>query len=225
MKQFLLGFTLVSSLFLVGCGGHTNSSSGSLRLVHASPDAPAVNIRAGTNSINNVSYLGFSGYVSTGSGNPLVTVTPVATTTPVISANVPLAAGESKTIIAGDLVSNIRPFVLTDDRSAPAAGQIRVRLVHASPAAGNVDIHVSAPGATLSAGTLVAGNVALGASTSYLTVPAGDYRVRLTAPGTFNVAFDSGTVAFAAGQVRTILAVDAAGGGLPVQAVILADRN
>ena len=67
--------------------------------------------------------------------------------------------------------------------------------------------------------------VDFGEFSDYLEVPAGDYQVRVTPSGTKLVAIDSGALTLSGGQVRTVIAVDAAGGGAPFDFLVLADLN
>ena len=50
-------------------------------------------------------------------------------------------------------------------------------------------------------------------------------QVRVTPTGTKTVVIDSGTLTLASGQVRTAIAVDAAGGGAPFGLLLLEDLN
>ena len=68
-------------------------------------------------------------------------------------------------------------------------------------------------------------NLGFKSVTDYLSVPAGSYEVFVTPTGTKTVAISTGTIALAAGQVRTAVALDAAGGGTPLTAILLADLN
>ncbi len=81
-------------------------------------------------------------------------------------------------------------------------------MVHAAASAPTVDVHLTAPAAELSAGT-VAATLEFSANTGDVTVPAGDYRVRITPAGDLStVVYDSGTVALTSGLDLTIAALD-----------------
>ena len=123
------------------------------------------------------------------------------------------------------LLAQIEPIVLEDDNTAPAAGSVRVRAIHGAPSASAVDVYVTAPGADLATATPTLTGVGLGDVSDYLEVPAGDYQVRVTPVGTKTVAIDSGALTLSGGQVRTVIAVDAAGGGAPFDFLFLADLN
>jgi hypothetical protein len=125
--------------------------------------------------------------------------------------------------------SAIAPFITTDTNTTPAAGQVRVRVVHLAPSAGNVDVFVTAVNADLAAATPTLTNVPLRAS-AYLSVPAGTYQVRVVPAGTAaasraaNVAINLASVALPANGARTIIAADNATGGAPFRFIALVDR-
>lgn len=125
--------------------------------------------------------------------------------------------------------SAIAAFVTTDTNTAPATGQVRVRVVHLAPTAGNVDVFVTAVGADLAAATPTLANVPLRGS-AYLSVAAGTYQVRVVPAGTAaasratNVAINLASVALPANAARTIIAADNATGGAPFRFITLVDR-
>ena len=63
------------------------------------------------------------------------------------------------------------------------------------------------------------------AASDYLEIPGGDYQLRVTPAGSKTAVIDSGTLSLAAGQVRTVIAVDSPGGGAPFDLLLLADVN
>jgi hypothetical protein len=218
-----LAAILIATLFTAGCG---DSSHAMLRVVHASPDAPNVDVLAnGHKVLSNVAYATASGYLKVDAGSEKIEVRATGTSTDAINASVSLAKNTDTTVLAAGLVVNIAPIVLTDDNTAPASGQIKLRLVHASPGAGNVDIYVEAPGTDITTVGPTLSNVAFGTASSYLAVPAGSYEVYITPTGTKLVAIDSGSLAISAGAIRTAIALDAPGGGAPFSAIVLNDLN
>ena len=230
MKLKLLTLLLATSALTAACSDDDDNTGpdgqARVRVVHASPDAPAVDVLVDdSKALSDVSYLTASDYVELADGAHNVKVNAAGTSTTVIDADVDLADGSDYTVIASGLIEAIEPIVLEDDNSTPAAGTARVRAIHGAPSAPAVDVYVTAPGADLEAASPVLSNVAFGDVAEYLEVPAGDYQVRVTAAGTKTVVIDSGALTLASGQVRTAIAVDAAGGGAPFDLLLLNDLN
>jgi hypothetical protein len=172
-----------------------------------------------------VPYLAASDYLEVPPGQRNLKVNAAGTATTVIDADVTLTDGTDYTVIAAGPVSGIAPIVLQDDNSAPAAGNVKVRAIHGAPSAPAVDIYITAPGADIQAETPALTGVEFGDVADYIEAPAGDYQVRVTPTGTKTVVIDSGTLTLASGQVRTAIAVDAAGGGAPFDLLLLPDLN
>jgi hypothetical protein len=225
-----LTLALLATFAVAACSDDDNVTApvttARLRVVHASPDAPNVDVLVdNTPALTNVAYKVASNYLDVPSGSRNLKVRATGTTTVVIDGNSTLAEGVFYTVLATGRVASIAPLVLTDDQTSPASGNIRLRLVHASPTAGNVDIYVTAPSADIATATPTLANVPFRAASGYLEVPAGTYRVRIAPAGTRTVAIDVNNVVLVAGQVRTAVAVDAPGGGAPLGAILLADKN
>jgi hypothetical protein len=229
MKLKLLTLLLAATALTSACDDDDNTgpeSEARVRVVHASPDAPAVDVLLdGGEVLSDVPYLAASDYLDLAAGDHNVKVNAAGTTTTVIDADVSLADGVDYTVIASGLLAQIAPIVLEDDNSTPPAGSVRVRAVHGAPSVPAVDVYVTAPGADLETTTPVLTGVEFGDVADYLDVPAGEYQVRVTPAGTKTVAIDSGTLTLASGQVRTAIAVEAPGGGAPFDLLVLEDLN
>ena len=229
MKRTYLAATLAALvLATAACSDDNNSpsSNAQVRVVHGSPDAPAVDVLVENQvKLTGVAYLGASGYLAVPTGTRNFKVNAAGTSTTVINADVQVAKDVNYTIIATNTVAAIEPLVLTDDLTAPAAGNIKLRLVHGAPSVDLVDIYITAPGADITGLTPNLSDVDFKQNSGYLEVAAGNYQVRITPAGTKTVAIDTGALTLAAGQIRTAIAVEAVGGGAPFSALLLADKN
>jgi hypothetical protein len=233
MHTKFLGMAMaVATLALGACSDDDNGTDpiaqARVRVVHASPDAPAVDVRVDeTVALTSVPFKAASEYLAVNAGPRRLRVNVAATTTTVIDATPTITAGTDYTVLAVDRVASIAPLVLTDDNTAPAAGQVKVRVVHGAPGAPAVDVYVTAPSASLAGETPVLTNVPFKAASAYLAVPAGSYRVRVAVAGTQTVAIDTGPegIPLTAGRVYTAIALDNTGGGAPFGVLLLTDRQ
>lgn len=173
-----------------------------VRVLHASPDAPAVDVRVnGGLAFADVAFEEVTGYAALPAGTYNVKVEPAGAGGAgpnVIDANLTLAAGMDYTVVAKGLLASIAPAVLVDDNSAPAAGSARVRFFHGSPDAPAVDIAVTD-------GPVVFPNVPFGGSLAG-EVPAGTYDLEARAAGTTFVALTLPGIALEAGKVYSVFA-------------------
>jgi hypothetical protein len=198
-----------------------------LRVVHASPDAPAVDVVVNDNFasplVSHLNFPEFTPFVNVAPATYNVKVTDSATQTLVpINASVSPAAGISYTVLAvGDLAA-IEPLIVADDPRRVAT-EAKVRIIHASPTAQNVDIYVTAPGASIATLAPTLANVPFKANTGFLPLAAGSYDVTVTPAGSKTAAIGPATIAVTAGGVYTAVARDAPGGGVPLGLILMDD--
>ena len=193
-----------------------------LRALHASPDAPAVNIWVnGAPALTDVDYTQGSGFLNVIEDNnvQVEAIIPGGNAV-VIDADLPtLDYNTETTVIAVDDVAGpVRPLVITnasDNRITD--GYFRAQVVHAAQGAPEVDVFVTGFGDDLTTATPINGAgtaVFFEDFTDRLEVPAGDYQIRITpddTPGT--VVYDSGEISLAAGADLMIVALDNTGPG------------
>lgn len=211
-------------LLCLAMAGSMMAQNARIRVVHASPDAPAVDILVnGAKVLEGIPFLGYSDYLSVPAGRYDIRVNVSGTENTVLRANPELSSGNDFTAIAVGKVANIELMLIADNNSEPPAGTVRLRAIHAAPGAPTVDIYATAPYGVLGSATLA--GVPFKAVSDYLEVPAGIYQARVAVAGTKNVAIDSGRLPLMAGSVRTVLAVDTKGGGSPFSFLILPDLH
>jgi LPXTG-motif cell wall-anchored protein len=221
MKRiFVVSAVLVLSLALA-TGAMAQDNSARVRVVHASPDAPAVDVWVdGSVAFSDAPFKGITDYAALSPATYNVQVSPTGATEPiVINADLELAADTDYTVVAVGLLENIEPLVLIDNNDAPAAGKAHVRFVHASPDAPAVDIAVA------NGGPILFSNVPFKGVGDYLPVDAGTYDLEARVAGTDTVALSVPGVTLEEGTVYTIFAMGLVEGEPALTAVPSADAS
>jgi hypothetical protein len=210
-RRWAMPLLLVAALVaMLGVSGvSADSHEAKVRVVHASPDAPAVDVWVnGQVAISGLAFGEATDYVALAGGDYDVAVTPAGGTAAdaVISATLTLENGRAYTVAAVGQVANIEPLVLVDNLGAPAAGKAHVRVVHASPDAPAVDVAVAG-------GPVLIQGLAFKADSGYLPVDAMSYNLEVRPAGTQDVAIDIAGFNAQAGTVYSVFAIGLAGDG------------
>ncbi len=231
-KLKLMFVATLTAVFLTGCNDDDttfnapvpSAANGVIRVLHASPDAPAVNVLVnGSQVLGEVPFETGSGDFTLPEGTYSVQVdgiVPGGVATVLGPLDVNLAGNFNLDILAVGSVANIEALAVSSPIVSPPAGSVRVLVIHAASSAPAVDVYVTAPMDELGASAPL-GSFSFKDSLTPVVVPAGDYRIRITPAGSSEVAFDSGTVALPADANLVVSAIDNVNpGSSPVKLVV-----
>jgi hypothetical protein len=217
-----------SALALAIAAPVSASDHAMVRVLHASPDAPAVDVYlddAQVDALTNVPFGTISGYLEVPSGDHNVKVYATGTTTdPVIDADVTVDAGASYTIAATDAVASITAQVLVDDPS-PSCETAQVRVVHFSADAPAVDVAT----AGAAPDDAVIQDLAYPNASDYLALPGGTYDLEVRPAGEATVALDLPGVTIEDCMSYSVFAIGSAAspavGGNALQVAVAVDGS
>jgi hypothetical protein len=209
MKKTILAMVpvlLAGSLFLASCKKDKKDNS-KVMVVHASPDAPGVDLLIDNNKKNTaaLNYPNNTGYLDVESGTRNFKVNVTGTSTSVINADVTLVKDKNYSVYAVNSVSNISALVVEDDLTTPAAGKAHVRFIHLSPDAPAVDV-------ALVGGAVVFGNKSFKDYTAFTPLDAGVYNLEVRVAGTQVVALTLPAITLTSGKIYTVFAKGFLGG-------------
>ena len=211
-KNTLIASSIViSTVLLTGCSDDKGTSS--LRIIHASADAPPVDIKLDSAvAVSALDYPQSSGFVSIKAGTRDVAVDAIVPggNLEVITVNdFKFENKQRYTVVAIDDTANIVEFLAEESAATPASDEVAISVLHASTVAGNVDVYVTAPGVDLNSVSAnftfdFKGQVDAGA------LPAGSYQIRVTGNGSKTAVYDSGPLDLSgfASQKLLLLAVN-----------------
>jgi hypothetical protein len=217
MFRWVAAFSVLAALSITATSAF--AAGPRVRVIHASPDAPAVDVLVdGKAAFTNAAFKGITPYAELAAGAHQVEVVPTGKTSPaVISANLNLDADKDYSVAAVGKLAEISPLVLTDNNAAPAPGKAHVRFVHASPDAPAVDIAVKG-------GPVIFSNIAFKGVGAYTPVAAGTYDLEVRPAGKTDVVLAIPGVKLEDGGVYTAWALGLAGGEPKLTAALSVDR-
>lgn len=185
-----------------------------IRVLHGSPDAPAVDVYVdGTKAITGLAFGRITDYTPVPAGDHAIKVcaTGLTTVCPIDVPKLAVADGKKYTIAATGLLSAITAQVVVDAPAAPASGKAQLRVVHFSADTPAVDV--------LASGSKVVTDLAYPKATDYVAVPGATYEVKVCAHADNTVCpISAPSLTLDAGTAYSVFAVGSLGAATPTPA-------
>jgi hypothetical protein len=197
-----------------------NANMGYVRVLHAVPDAPNVDIYANDEILaEDLAFGEYTDYIEVPVGDYEVSLYVAGTMdTPVLSNMLLVEEDEVTTVAATGTLDTIEFLAIPDSKMRMDSTKAMVRFVHLSPDAPAVDI-------TLPDGTVLLENVSFGYLTPYITVAPDEYTLQARVAGTPNVALTVPGVNVDAGNLYSVYAIGLVEGEPQLEALLLVDKS
>jgi hypothetical protein len=187
-----------------------------VRLAHLSPDTPNVDVYMTSYTrpewklvLEGVGYGAVSPYQRVQPDRYAVSMRPAgapASSPPVLSTNVNATSGKAFTVAGVGPYADLGIAVINDDLTLPAKDQVRVRVLQGSARAKTVAVNaVDGPSVT--------DGIAFAKTTAYSAVPAGKWTLQVASTEQTDLKATA-AVNLSAGDVYSVVVLDAADGGL-----------
>lgn len=213
-------------LVAAGCGDTTAPDlrlDPNVRVVHAAPDTPRLQVVLEGAPRTHLDYAEVSDLFTLPTGERRVQLLVDGQTEAVIDLTSTLESAMQYTIIAAGIAGSVEPIVLTDDPAPADSAETRIRVVHAAPTAGTVDVYVTEPGAALATELPTLMSMAFGDVSDYMVVESRTYQVRVATAGGTELLIDLPLLVLSSQRVLTIVIMDTMGSGPPHGLIVLPD--
>jgi uncharacterized protein DUF4397 len=225
VSRIAVGAGMVAVLLVAALPVAAADSKAMVRVLHASPDAPAVDIYINDAIVDgwtNVPFGTLSDYMAVPADTYNVKIYATGdTTSPVIDTDVTVDAGKSYTIAASGLLADnsLKAYPFVDEPNLQQDKAL-VRVVHLSPDAPAVDV---AP----DGGDALITNLEFPNATDYAALAPGSFDLEVRLAGTMTVALDLDPITLDAGKAYSVFAIGSAAqppaGGNALQVVAALD--
>lgn len=145
-RKFLAFAALVSSVFFFASCEKEDVDPGTAQLmvVNASPNGSNIDVSVNSSVfVSNLAYPNNTGYKSVTASNANIVVTPAGSTTAFLNGTMLMEKNTAYTFYVVDSSHERKASFTKDDLSAPASGKVKVRLLHLSPNAPNIDVSIN----------------------------------------------------------------------------------
>jgi hypothetical protein len=200
----------------------TNPGRATIRFVHASPDAPAVDVYMdSTRLLSGIGYKAITRYLTVPAGRHTFKVFPTTAKgagNPVVQSDVELNAGWDYSIAATGKLAQIQMKVFSDNLNLPSQGKSKIRVYHLSSNAPAVNI------AQKGGETIVRG-LAYPNATEYLEVDPKAYNLEVQNASDSKAVLDVPNVSFARNSVHSVFAMGLVGDTPALTVTTTVDRK
>jgi hypothetical protein len=217
MRRIALVLIALLAVVIIAPRSSAAQATNLISFVHASPDAPAVDIFVNGQVIaGNVPFFTASQYFSLADGTYQIAVSPAGRGTDfsVLVGDLTVEGGFTGSLVVLNTLSNLDAVLYFDDLTPVAEGLARVNLYHLSPDAPAVDVKLAGTSTTVFGGLSFRDAV-------YGDVDAGTYRFDITPAGSPTVVFTTPELRFENGWIYSLFATgELTKGGFWVQSTV-----
>ncbi len=220
---------MIGTLALSACGsgGGGNDGNTNVRLLNASVGYSSLDLKVNDTKVNTgIGFGTVASYasISTGSNTSelLIGGTSTLLSTPALSN---LIKDGNYTLIAFGNTGSMATRLLNESETEPASGSTKLLTLNLASDSGNVDVYVTAPGASLADATPTASSLIPGNGDAYRTLTSGTYQIRVTAAGSkTDLRLDIPSVTLDSTKVNTLVLTSATG-GVMVNGLLLGQKG
>lgn len=221
IKSSMALATMAGSAAMAGRIANAGTDTALFRVLHASPDAPAVDVYFDGNlQLNNVNYKEISNYLDVLPGEYRIQIVPAGKTLDegpvVIDTALNVEKGKVYAVAAAGMLDNIKAVVAVDLGAQPQEGRGQVRVWHLSPDAPAVDV-VTTEGPKV----ILAKDVSFEEVTPYTELAPGTRAVAVQANG--QTVYSTNLIVPANGTL-TMYIMGLVNGSPAVEAIVSRDR-
>lgn len=201
----------------------SSATQARVRVVHASPDTPAVDIFVnGVRAFKGLAFKESTNYAGLAAGLYQLQAVPAGKTLAqgpmIISTTAKLEAGKDYSVVGVGLQKNIEPLLLMDDNSLPDPSKAKVRFVNLSPDTSGVNVIAPANN-----NRKLFSKIEFKHASEYVTVDAGRYNLTVQSAKDETTLLSLKGVPVGNGQVITVFGMGLSAGQPKLRAVVSVD--
>lgn len=213
---------------LAACGGGADRSKANVRFVNASSGYAALDVRVDDERrFASVAYGQGEAYLELDPDSDKIdtVVTRPGSTTPLVSLTPAVSKRDYYTLLAWGAEGALKVAQLDDNAAEPDSGKTRLRVFNAASDAGTLDVYLTADTDPLADAVAQQAGAAVGSATSFATLNAGTWRLRVTGAGAkSDLRLDVGGLSLGSRQIVTLVLTPGSGGVL-VNALMLVQEG